>query len=71
MDETKKRRMSGLALRAAARLMESRGTGAVLYPLAIRQLGLLKLREATIPSEIVPYRPLHLGAAGSKDDLHD
>jgi hypothetical protein len=59
--EKKSRRMSGLALRAAARIAETPGPGRLLYRLAVRDLGLAALQEMSIPPEVVPWRPLHLG----------
>lgn len=57
--------MSGLALRAAARLMETRGPNRLLYEVAARQLGLSRLHEEEIPPEVPPFQPLHLGGRGS------
>jgi hypothetical protein len=72
MEENKKtRRISGMALRAAARLMETRGANQLLYPVAARQLGLDQLWEIDVPTEAAPYRPLHLGSAAAQGGRHD
>ena len=69
--EKKPRRLSGLTLRAAARLAETPGPGKLLYQLALRDLGLAPLQEMSIPPEAVPYRPLHLGAASASKGGRD
>ncbi|MCK5799108.1 MAG: hypothetical protein KAI47_18070 [Deltaproteobacteria bacterium] len=60
-DEKKGQRMSGRALQIAARLMETPGSGALLYRVASKQLGLAALRAIDIPEHVPPYRPTHLG----------
>jgi hypothetical protein len=70
MDESQEKRpkrMAGLLLQAVARLAETPGTRRVLYDVATRQLGLNALHEAKIPDEVVPHRPLHLGAAAKAE----
>ncbi len=59
-------RMAAHLLRAVARLAETPGAGKILQRVFALQLGLDVLRQASIPPEVPPYRPLHLGA-GSEE----
>lgn len=62
--ETKKPpRLTGGALRLAARLLETPGVGAPLYRLASKQLGIEVLRAAEIPADAPLFRFTHLDAA--------
>lgn len=60
-EEKKGQRMAGMALQVAARLMETPGSGAVLYRMATKQLGIEALQHVDIPAGVPPYRPIHLG----------
>lgn len=60
-EETKGQRMAGMALQVAARLMETPGSGALLYRMATKQLGIEALARVDIPAGVPPYRPIHLG----------
>lgn len=62
----KQMRMAGNALRVAARLMETPGTGKALFKVASKQLGVDQLHSAQIPPETPMYRHLHLN--GSEED---
>jgi hypothetical protein len=61
--EKKRQRMAGLTLQVAARLMETPGSGSVLYRVATRQLGLTSIHQVDIPEHTPPYRPIHLAGA--------
>jgi hypothetical protein len=60
-EEKKGQRMAGTALQVAARLMETPGSGALLYRMATKQLGIEALSHVDIPADVPPYRPIHLG----------
>lgn len=53
-------RLVGRGLRTAARLMESRVTGPLLFQVTARQIGVDQIRRAEIPLEVTPYLPAHL-----------
>ncbi len=63
-------RLAGRALRLVTNLIETPGTGGLLYGVVSRQLGLDQLQAAKIPPEVPPYTPLHLHPApgGGADD---
>ncbi len=64
-----KKRMTGSALKTAAWLMEASLTGPMLHKTAIKQLGLTRLHELTVPRDAVPYRPFHLAPSSPPADL--
>ena len=61
-----KRRMTGLGLQVTARLMETPGSGALIYRMATKQLGLADIHEVDIPETVPPYRPTHLAGASPR-----
>lgn len=68
MAKDSSRPILGVALKAAARLMETPGPRTLLVHLAERQFGIAQLREREMPKDAVPFLPLHLagGEGASK-----
>lgn len=66
-DDKKGVRMAGMPLRLAARLVETPGSGAMVYRVAVKQLGLDRLHAFDVPSTVVPFRFRHLGGRGGRD----
>ncbi|MBW2733616.1 MAG: hypothetical protein JRH20_14605 [Deltaproteobacteria bacterium] len=58
------RRILGLPLKAAARLMETPGPRALLVRVAEGQFGIAALRDRDVPTDLAPYVPHHLGKEG-------
>lgn len=58
-------RLAGGTLRFAAWLAETPLTGSLVKSTAIKRLGLVAMRELSIPRDIPIYRPSHLRPCGA------